>query len=669
MKRNLLTVALLALSISVCAQTICNVNDDGVFFVGENALVYNGGGLQTKGNGIYDVRGNVMVVGTSTDQFNTIVSGGSADKTDGGNFILRLNTPATSATSTYGQLFISGIPQGKMNAIVDKEYREPKHGTYQQLAMPFSGKLISSLSGSVSSIGTFGKTFTNARYSKNEVLTWNNVTAVSDNLNVSSTTPKNTTYYMFGTNNFDSNTPPATMPSNPDPAAADFGTNPTRAGVVYTLRGKAYSDLAPSTINETIKDAANGTNFVNFGTGGNNNNFYNEKYNTYLQDQFQKTTNPVWTSDFGRNIYQFGNPFLTNLDLSNIDWVEPGTTTDGNNLTKVWGVRYNPGTVVSLSNGSTYSIGALTMTYAGSGAAVGDTKYIIKPMQTFVLKMRDNTTAPTLFFNSLRRFSNKSRTSGDYSVTAGKGATTGTIKQLAIIGLDVNSNEIGRTYYVVSPNFTSGHQTSTDKTVQAGTSGANVLGTFEENAVTGGYDGNYLNYLLYINEANEIDFEGKAVPLAIYNTDAKKLRFEILEDGVAIDAGVHNLSTGIGFYYKASNGTITEINQNDEVNITSDEYGLYYGKGPTVLGNAETKANRTIVVYSSNEDNYIVQFDPSWKKASVKVYDMSGKLIINEGKVNTKSNYIIKLSDQRRSTYVVAIESENGEKVNTKILK
>ena len=674
MKKNLLTVALLALSLTATAQNvICSVNKDAVFFVGENALVYNGGGIQTVDNAVYDVRGNVMIEGGSSDDFKTLKAD-LTEKTTGGNFILRMNTPGSPSTSTYGQLYINGLSQLKVTAVVDKEYRTAKQGTYQQVALPFNNKLISSLSGTPSDIGSLGKVFSNARYSQNEILTWNNATVVSENLSVSATTPKNTAYYMVGSKGLDTGNPPSTMPRN---SLTVPGTNYTPALAVdrvYTLRGAPYSSLLP--ISENISGAGAG---IFFGTGGNNLNGYNEKYNTYLQDQFQFPIDGAWSPTFGKNIYQFGNPFLTNIDLSNIGRVENATPSDsdGNNLTNIWGIRYDPGTVTTLSNGSTYSVAAKIVTYTpptdtNPGSPIGDTEFIIKPMQVFVMKMRNDLTAPNLNFNTLRRFKYNSRAlNTPYSVTASKGASSvsGTIKQLAVIGLDVDNKEIGRTYFVVSPNFLTGHQSTASQSVQAGTSGASVLGTFEEDPISGGYDQNHLNYLLYINEANENDFEGKALPLAIYNSDAKKLRFEILENGVALENGVHNLSTGIGFFYKAANGTITEIKQKEEVAVTADEYGLYYGEPSPVLASGETKVNRTIVVYSSSEGNYIVQFDPKWKKADVKVYDMSGKLVINELKINTNSNYIIKLSDQRRSTYVVAIESENGEKVNTKILK
>ena len=121
MKKNLLTVALLALSLHSTAQVMVHVDTSGVFSVGESALVYNGGGLQTKGDGILDVRGNVMIEGASTDVLKTLDNAGTGNKTDGGNIILRLNNPAGYAASTYGQLYINGISHVNIFEIVDIE--------------------------------------------------------------------------------------------------------------------------------------------------------------------------------------------------------------------------------------------------------------------------------------------------------------------------------------------------------------------------------------------------------------------------------------------------------------------------------------------------------------------------------------------------------------------
>ena len=663
MRRNLFAVALLALSLPITAQVLVHVDPAGIFYVGENALVYNGGGLQTKGSGILDIRGNVMVEGTTTDVLKTLNNAGTADKTDGGNIILRLNDPANHSSgtpSTYGQLYINGLAQGSnLTAIVDKEYRTAKHGTYQQIALPFYNKLISSLSGSASSIGTLGKTFTNIRYSKNEVLTWNNTTAVSDNLSVSSSTPKNSTYYMLGSNGFDSGNPPAAMPAN----------SPTPNGSVYTLRGVPFTNG----VSEKLINAADG---INFGATGNAINSYNERYNSYLQDDWDYSTNPSspWSvPTFGRNIYQFGNPYLTNLDLGLIGITETGTLTDNNAISSIQGIRYDPGSVVSLTGG-TYSVGAKYVNFTtGTPVPVGDVGLVIKPMQTFVIKLRDNNaeigTDKTLSFDNLRRFKTSPRANGtNYSVNARFGQAAGTVKQLGVIALGEDGAELARTYYAVYPTAITGH--TSQPTTQSILGSQNIIGTYEENAVNGGYDMNYINsYWLYINEANETDFLGKAIPLALYNGAIKSLKFEIRENTELLTNGSHVLSTGIGFYYKTPNGEIAEISQNQVIPVTADKYNLYYGKSTVVLGTDGTaKPNRTMVVYNQPIDSFVVRFDPEWKKADVSVYDMSGKLIILQKNVLADKDFVLDLS-KANTAYIVTAVSEKGEKISSKIVR
>ncbi len=658
MKKNLLAISLLTISIPVSAQVLLNVNQDAVVYVGENTLVYSGGGVQTKGTGVVDVRGNVMLQGTATDVFKTLNAAGTANKTDGGNFILRLNNPANHSSptnpSTYGQLFISGLTQGaNLTAVVDKEFRTAKHGTYQQIALPFYNKTISSLSGASNAIGTFGKTFTNTRYSQDEVLTWNNATVVSANFPVTNQTPKGTTYYMFGSKNFDSGNPPAAMPANA----------PVANGSVYTIKGVPIANG----MTELLRDAALN---VDFGVGGNARNVYNERYSSYLQDNWDFSTS-LWTGTYGRNMYQFGNPFLTNLDLGMIGIVEAGTITDNNALSAIQGIRYDPGTVQSTPGGATYSTGAKFINFtSGSPVPVGDVGLIIKPMQTFVIKMRNNAAQTgsdrTLSFDNLRRFKNTPRTSGNYSVSAK--SLGGSVKQLGVIALDEAGEEMSRTYYAVYPTAISGH--TSEATTQSTLGSDNIIGTFEENAATGGIDPAYENsYWLYINEANESNFTGKAVPLALYSTDIKSLKFEIRENTELISDGAHALSTGIGFYFRDKNGVETEIVQNQIVPVTGELYSLYYGRPQQVLGAGDAgKPSRTMVVYSRVSDAYVIRFDPLWNKATVNVYDLSGKLVISGKNVSTKEDFKLDLS-KNSSGYIVTAVSENGEKMSSKILR
>jgi hypothetical protein len=514
--------------------------------------------------------------------------------------------------------------------------------------MPFSGKALTSLSTEL------GKTFNTSRYG-NPILKWDNTNAVSNHFtNLASATSDPTGYYMLKSNNNDLNTgtPPASLPT----------IAPTATGSVFTINGQPYTNMAAPV---TLQNGGN----VNFGANGSNNNAYNEKYYTYLDDSFEFTTTP-WAGTFGKNFYQFGNPFLTNLDLSRIGYVENGSITDGNNVSNIWGIEYNPGTVVTLPSGATYATGSQVQTFNASGVPIGDIGLIIKPMQSFKIKLRDNT-VQTLDFNTLRRFNGTVRAAGtDYSVIAAKNST-GTVKQLGVIGLDANGKEVARTYYVVSSTSATGHQTSVATSVQA-SAGRNMIGTFEE-AVNGGYDNNYLNYWLYINEANENNFKGKNVKLVNYYPDqVKSYKFEIRENAEPIANGAHALSSGIGFYYKAPNGTVQQAKQGEVISITGNEYDLYYGEPSNIVLATTEKpkaAPRTLVIYDPAITNYIVRFDPNWKKADIEVYDMSGKLVISKKAVDASRDFVIELDSKIKNSYIVKVVSDKGEIVNTKILK
>ena len=256
----------------------------------------------------------------------------------------------------------------------------------------------------------------------------------------------------------------------------------------------------------------------------------------------------------------------------------------------------------------------------------------------------------------------------NYSVTAAKGAAGGTLKQLGIIALNDQGDEMGRTYYVVYPNAKTGH--TSERTVQSTLGSQDIIGTYEEDAVNGGYDSTYKNaYWLYINEANENDFKGKAIPLDLYNADIKSLKFEVRENTELIENSVHELSSGIGFFYKGSNGEALQIKQNQIIPVSGLQYSLYYGKPGGALGTeVGVKPSRTRVVYSQAKDDYLVIFDPSWKTADVQVYDMSGKLIISQKNIVTSNNFDIKLS-KSNSAYIVTAVSESGDQFSSKIIR
>ncbi|SMO72544.1 Por secretion system C-terminal sorting domain-containing protein [Chryseobacterium rhizoplanae] len=653
MKKSLSAIGLLAAIGSVQAQNVLlHVDDTAITFVSKGTLLYNGGGLQTRGTGTIENHGNVIVSGTTSDSFKTITTGG-ADKTEGsvtGNFINKLNEPTAyasvnvnspSATPvyTYGQLYISGIPQANITGIVDQEFRSIKHGSYQQIGLPFYDKTASTLSAEL------GKTFVQSRYSQNEILWSNNSNTESTNFGLSSkfgvATP-GSTYYMLGGLNLDV-------------------SNTTR-----TLKGRPLTDIGAAI---TLQNAAAG---INFGPTGAQKNSYNEYYNSYIQDVFEIASGGTeWQGNFGRNIYSLANPFLTNLDLTNVAYNEPAANGDGVYLSTIYGIKLQPGTVTT-NSGGTISTGPDKFVTFNAGIPTGDVDYmVIRPLGTFAIKLNDNTAADQLNFSNLRRFNYYSRSGGtDYNVNANKNnPTTNTVKQLGVIGLDANGNEVAKTYYVVYANGNTGHSTSSR--IQVANS-SSLIYTYEE-APGGGIDNNYKDvYQLYINEANESNFQGKNIVLKNSDlTRVKSYKFEVRENAQLINNSTFALSSGLGFYYNVTGGNAQPIKQGDIIPATTDLLNLYYDTPNTaVLATGNTVApSKTIVVYNPQITNYIVRFDPAWKKADIEVYDMSGKLVISKKAVNTSTDFVIELDGKVKNAYIVKVVSDKGEVVNTKILK
>lgn len=657
MKKTLLSIGLLSLSLSASAQILTYVGDGANVDVAPEALVYSGGGIEVVGSGVVSNSGNVMMVG---GQFKTTAADGTTPKTDGGNFILKLIDPTNYTTSKYGQLYLTGdagaIAQSDITGIVDKEYRDAKHGSYQQVGLPFSGKTFASLNTDLAA------GFADNRWTQTEILSWDNAKVLSINLPLTAATANGLTAATgTSTANYKGSVYGTTTFSNKSTAYYMLGSAGWDASAALkTIKGVPYADG----ISETLQNAGSSLSFTK--TDGSDLNLYREKYISYLKDNFSTTP---WTGDYGKNIYQFGNPFLTNLDVKNI------VRTTENNIGNLIGMRYSTTSVAwdaTLGTGTTNGT-YNTVTFT-AGTPIGDDLPVIKPMGYFVLKLADNT-AQTLNFDKLRRFAYTSRntaTSPTYDVTAARGrssklassAKSGAgVKQIALVALDSSNKEVGRTYYAVYPNAVTGF--SETQTTQATADNSNVIGTFEE-AKTGGIDSALVNtYWLYINVANETDFKHKEVPVKITSNDVSKIRIELKEDGNRVDA-----ISADSFYIK-DGSSVKAVKTGDVVALSSKDFFVSYGapnSGTLQTTENIAKPSETMVVYDESISKYKVIFDKTWKTANVSVYDMSGKFITGAEKVNAQNAYEIALPNVQ-GVYLVTATSETGQKFAQKIRK
>ena len=640
MKRSILTLGMLALGFLTKAQTTDDLTyvANGVEMTIAPELLYSlyDGKMTIVGTGKIINSGNVIIDnGTvfTNGGFRTLTTAG-LPKTDGGNFILKMYDTNLS-NLRYGQLYLYNMSAlGQVTGIVDKEYKDNHHGSYQQIALPFEGKKLSELSAELLSSGHTFKFGRANRYSGEAIMLYNSRYARFDNV-ASIDVADPSTYYILGTKNFNASAAVKTVKGVP---------TPTELGVFIPSGGVLSSDVV-------------------FGTNGSKQNYYRERYNTYIQDQWDAAT--PWSGNFGKNILMVGNPFLTNLDI--INYLPRWSNND------ILGLRLEPTGVTTASSGGTQSTGAKHVSYTSGSpylTPAGDVSAVIKPMQTFALKFRNNNTQIFPLYQG-RRFAYSARPYQVAPKVTSRGSA-GSVKQLGVIALDEHGNELGKTYYVVYPEAQTGKPTTYSTQVAAGSE--NIIGTFEEKPA-GGIDEDLQNaYWLYINEANQSDFKGKEIPLKIYSDKVRALKFEVRENAVEVPDSQEKFRNGQSFYISKGNDLVTVgHNKTIPVSASDNSFGLFYGKpsgyNDVSAGNV-AKPSATVVAFDEATKEYKIFFDPAWNTAKIEVYDLSGRLIYSKDKVDTKAGeFTLSLPSGNRATYVVKAVSETGSVFSQKIIK
>lgn len=674
MIRKLFILKLILFNGIVFSQNILTyVGNSALVTVQSNTLVYNGGGLQTAGSAVVNNSGNIMINGVAADGL-TIAPTTS--------FNLKFN-----GAQSYGQLYIKDIPQGNISGKVNKEFRaDVNSGTTakQQVGLPFFNykisDLVSNITNSPSNTAgnylnvTNGSNNSAGRFSPSSVFKWNNARARFDQIvsggdlttvNVGTALD----YYIIPRRN----------------SAGTEVWDAANTANVTTFSGTPVSDI--TTVQSlSLTGAAAG---INFGFNGSSANYFGERYYSYLDDPFQSKTGNSgnWDTNYGKNLYQVANPFLTNIDLKYIGQAET-TNSDGNAIPNLQGVAYyTSGLTWTKASGTGYpsenntgssngTAGITIVMTASSGVFqagdISNNRLIIKPMGEFMIKLStDNgsNSASKIDFTALRRFSNVSRNNTTDTTNPTSRTADGTdipadkiVKQLAVIMYDSDSLEIGRTYYAISPSAITGNNPG-NTLLQAYNGDDSIIYTKEEN-INGGEDANIFTKL-YINEANEIDFKSKEVPLFInYTTSPYYLAFEVYEKGERMPNG---LSNGNHFYLKDSQGQLFKIDDGSSFSLSGNQnLGLYYQKPDATLLAESVLASQTFI--AKKDSHWVVRFAKNWNKATVEVYSVSGQLMSSKSNISTSTDYLIPVNYQAKGVFVVKATSEKGEVVIKKIV-
>lgn len=657
MKKKLLIASCLSAWFAAKSQ-LTYVGNSALVHVEDQALVYSGGGIKLDGNARVNTIGDIMMV-TSSENFEV------ANTAD---FRLKFVSP-----SVYGQFYIQDTPQGNITGRVNKEYVSAAHGTTgrQQVALPFHNYTPADLRIVLPQINLENTALTSTgRRNPRSVFKWDNAT--SQFLQIAlpqSTVGKPTDYYILSRRNFDGTIawdPTVTTENELSSTDNLAGTGTAAAATAVNTKKKIFQGVPVSDVSGdttvSLSGAISTPGF--FGTGGTRVNSFNERYNSYLNDPF--VTNP-WTGDYGLNVYQHGNPFLTNIDLS---LIKTGTTStdDENAIANLNGIFYYTSGIENNPSGTTYAgttSKKITFDVNNLPVAGSANDLVIMPMQNFVMKLANNT-AQTLKFNKTRRFAQVARdASVPYAVTAARVATSEPVvtKQLGVLLLDANDVEIDRTFFVLNSAAVTGY--APDNARMQAVSESTAIFTQEEK-LTGGADTN-TTYRLYINEANEVDFEGKKVPLVVNHPNAAKLKFILLENAQYLP-DAHHLSNGKAFYFE-NNGVMTKLSSGTTmpINSSSATFGVYYNPPGGTLATKELSRSETVI--AKRDADYVVRFSKNWKTADVEIYSASGQLVFTAKKVSTTSDFVLPLSSSVNTLYIVKLISENGEIVTKKVIK
>lgn len=645
MKKSLILVITILGSTAIFAQSTFFVGNGAVVTTTEGSLVYTenrNSGKAFKSLGKVDNYGNFKVVGPFDNSLNTT--------NESKNFILYYNPATNKGGERYGQLWIEEETQANVVGKITKKFKVDREGAFQDIALPFERKLINELT------TEFGRAvpFDNQRWKKNNITVTNNTLVRADNVDVTKTTNDVGTGYRYAYYSLANQNGNVTFTNEHEISGVPF----SKSDVTVNLSGAGAG--------------------INFGDRGSNRNIYKEKYSTYVRDHFAATDGNVWSGDYGKNLYQISNPFFVNLDLSMI----PQTLRD-----KIRGIRISLNDFTYDTKGVHYG-GYKYITFTGTGAPVGDEAIIIKPMQSFLIKMKDGQTG-TLDLSTLRVFSYTPQ-NNQYSAASGPSSSgrrarvsetrfkqlstpSEVVKQLAVIALDEQKKEIGRAYYAVYENAITGMPNGDVATAQAQASTQNAIGFYEEKR-KGGWDKNaYEKYgWLYINEANEKDFKGKRVLLGVKD-DVKYFKFEIKYNSQFLEDGAGQLPNGESFYIRETKGSdsdLVKINNGAELPVGEKFFNVYYGQPNigTLATEEFAKNDQCKVVYDKGLESYRLIFSKNWNKANVQIYDLSGKIVKEAKNVATSSDFIFSIP-VLNNVYVVTAVSENGEKFSQKIIK
>ncbi len=633
-----------------------------------NTLFYFGDNLHVTSttNSVFENAGNVKVEGDFVNGSPT-----------GANFVNTWDVPSNN--TSYGQIIINeNSTAGRLT--MEKGTIDPSVFNWGQFAIPFHfadvDEAVDFLFGTVYS--TSGN-----RYQKS-MMVWDNLQKPEfDHFNagdpLTATSP--TAYYILNLEYNSGNIKP----------------------VMETNAKLAYRGV-PS--NEAFSNIPMNTNMYYFGGVGWNNwkgkkNTYNEKYQTYIDDKVRMVSDDA---GYGRNYFQFGNPYTSNIDLAYIGSPATPGYDDGNDIDGLLAVARVADLDYTAQGGSASS-GMIVATYnEATNVWGGDASaLLVKPFEPFIVVL--NTAATNTgnrvinFSDKLKTFSMTPNSMGGGVVTPKNGDFEGGNIEASVDGLGFStpSSAIPRFYQVgLSLHHSNGAPTGnkvyvivTNSGVANGTSNPLESEYSDFGSRTGFYlaqenqDGSPVfnsTRKMHINTVN-MAYVSKPIPM-FFNRKAGDLEGYYIKADLfykniftQITEEENNFIDGNSFFFYDKREDVlmpitTDFNYYVDVSekALDNRYTVYWNGGPVFNKGEmeETLIAGSTVIYK-DQQTHKIRFNDQWDSADVKVYDMSGRNIMSFQNIDTQSDFELKLPGT--GIYVVKAESNTGEVYTQKIIK
>lgn len=634
MKKNLLLAALVIPLLSVSAQW---TQTGGTVTVQPNTLHYMSGSYEVNGGGQAINKGNVNVQGDFTID-ETIPN-------------TEFRNKFTSGTE-YGQLILQDGSGQVVTGKIHNEFKLIDDFAYHSISVPFmnysgSDLVTNAEMGNVQFLGfqTPAGTYDVNRW-KNPVFHWDlnnyhfDTPADADILNPSEYYEVNNIQVQGGSlPNTNSITTYVGSPNN-------FSINNPFKSVVlqgYDIPANNQSNIFGGAYGSYIADPGSAMP-VGWNT---------PRAGIPIENDFNGNG-----TDFGNNIYYLGNPYTSNIDLTDKLTNNPNFT----HIVQFLGNSY----VREDGNGElveSYTGFSLATTDGTGDINTGVNPFIVRPFHTYLIKMAGLDLGETTtidFDDSIKTFE---------ELYAPSFARVNNNSNLFYqVGMDLYNDQdvfTGNRFYVVASDTYGPAATNGIEAYNIYLGENTGFYTLQENA-DGTINSDLSHNPVYINGVNASDYVGKPIQLVFQSNRGGNFTLK-----PRLNSALLNSSNK--FYFEDSlTGEFFEITEDFTYTFNANEsdserFKMYWNGVPETLNTSDITPVAKTLVYKNIDNAFQVRFAENWNKADIYVYNVMGQLVHSAKSLDTSIDYTLPLKGHT-SAYIVKAVSEKGEVATQKII-